>query len=144
MSENKPRIFYVWPKRKGEFFGSILAVEDFESAINPECKQNSFLAIEHSAYLAEKEKNEKLGSELAQAKEENVKLKNTIGQWQIKNDALKWDIVSANLKKLEEALNVLSSYLKTWESRKSLSKDPITKYQINEALKKCDEILEGK
>lgn len=58
MSESKqaPREFYVWPKRKGEFFGSILSIEDFESAINPHCRELSFKAIEYSAYESEKQK----------------------------------------------------------------------------------------
>lgn len=69
MTESKqaPREFYVWPKRKGEFFGSILSIEDFESAINPHCKELSFKAIEYSAYETEKQKVEQLKAELDKA-----------------------------------------------------------------------------
>ena len=47
---SEPRVFYIWPKRQGEFFGQILSESDFESAINPHCLANSFKVIEYSAF----------------------------------------------------------------------------------------------
>lgn len=62
--------------------------------------------IEHSAY-------EKLQQELESVKAENAGLKNTIGHWQIKNDALMWDKVSEKIEKLNKALKVAESALRT-------------------------------
>lgn len=55
-----PRIFYVWPKRKGEIFGSVLACYDFENTVNDDCKENSFKVIEYFAYENLLNENESL------------------------------------------------------------------------------------
>ena len=46
------RTFWIWPKRKGEIFGSIISNEDFEVAINEHCLENSFQVTELAALEA--------------------------------------------------------------------------------------------
>lgn len=45
------REFYVWPTRKDSIFGHTLSKDDYESAINEDCKEKAFLAREVSPSL---------------------------------------------------------------------------------------------